>query len=208
MSSDSDEEVGRGIDYSDDEKPLIPKPKREVKAKREVKPKKEPKPLPQVPQVEQEPIQVTGRLTSVQRQQIIDKFNQGIDDPGYHCVKLATGAYRVNKRKATTRSVKAEPTPEIHTTWMNLQTEMNERLHKDLKRLRKRYEILADQYESSYSVPEITPAPPTPEIKKKIETKSDAPPHPYPPVTISLPKNRKKAFMTYTSRNPFNVKDY
>jgi hypothetical protein len=205
MSSDSDEEIGRRLDYSSDEEPK----KKQRKKPRETKPKeKRPKaqPPPQA-QAPPPPLPPSGRLNKARRDYIIQNFNLGKEDPEYSVQKMANGSYRVSKRKSyfsPTASVESGSKEDVQMTWLNLQNQVNENLMKDVHKLRKRYEKLADKYESKHDSVE-PPKPPEP--PKYIE------PVPQPVVQQASPPQvrrrptRRNRF-TYSNPTSYNVRDY
>jgi hypothetical protein len=204
-SSDSDEEIGRRIDYSSDDEPKKKrKNTREAKPKKE-KPKKEkPKEIPQQPvQTQPPPLPPSGRLTKARRDLIIQNFSLGKEDPEYDVRKLGNGSYRVSKRKSyysPTANVESGSKQEIGLTWMNYQTQMNESLYHDVKKLRKKYEKLADKYESKHDPVE----PPKPIVPDPIVPKPTAP----PPVPQSRPTNSRRVPLRYKRQRGYDIRNF
>jgi hypothetical protein len=238
-SDNEDERIGRRVsrilDYSSDDEP---KPKQQQP--KEKKPKKQPKPPPEPKPVRRNermlkaippapPPQPNARLTKVRRQQIIDNFELGKEDPEYSVVKKADGGFRVSKRKSfftptaniDTSSPK-KPPADVHMTWMNLQTQMNESLTHDVRKLRKKYEKLADKYEAGHTQSHTHKEP---EPEPTSSTPADAPPPIPPPPPKPLPASpvpvpasqipttrrppaRRVPRFTYTKTRPMNIRDF
>jgi hypothetical protein len=200
MSSDSDDEIGRMLDESSsDDEPRESKKKRKQKKKKEkevkevryveVKPKKEKIPQPPQPPPANSP-PPKQRLTAGRRNQIIQMFQIGKEDPEYSVTKLANGSFRVSKRKEFyTPSASVESTSpkdsNIPLTWMNMQNEVNEGLNKQLKKLKLNYAKLSEKYEErNTQPPQPTPTPPPqqpPQPPPKEEPKPTPTPPPQPP---------------------------
>jgi hypothetical protein len=225
-SSDSDEEVGRRIDYSSDEdkpkksKDKKRKPRRPTHEEEEEKPKRNRGNLPSLrssPPNTQSPTPTPAppkqqRLTQARRNQIIANFELGSEDPEYSVTKSTDGRYTVRKRKTfftpTAAVHTGTPNSEIALTWMNMQNELNEGLSKDLKKLKKNYEKLAAKYEEQNTTlpppppePEPTPQPqpqPTPQNPEPIR-----PPRPVP----RIGRSNRKGF-TYTRGGVKTINDY
>jgi hypothetical protein len=194
MSSDSDDEVGRTLDYSSssDEKPK--KKKKKEKPAPPKKPAKPPKPPKPVPADTPPPLppQKQTRLTQARRNQIIQHFEVGREDPEYSVTKLSNGSYRVSKRKEffTPTAAVETVTPkgsDIHLTWMNMQNEVNEGLQRQLKKLKTNYSKLAEKYEEKNTAPPVPePAPPPKPVPIPVPKPEPIPPP--TPVPIPTPK--------------------
>jgi hypothetical protein len=209
-SSDSDEEIGKRIDQSSDEeykKPKKKKSQKSRKAQEEYQPKekkhkeKPPEKLVEViqPRAPPPPLPPSGRLNKARRDYIIENFNLGKEDPEYNVLKLPNGNYRVSKRKSYFNpTAKVESgNGDIPMTWMNLQTQVNESLTHDMKKLRKKYEKLADKYESR----------PTEEPPKPAPLPVVQPPVAAPPPPQRTPTRRGNP-MTYVKRRGYDVREY
>jgi hypothetical protein len=157
-STDSDEEIGKRIDQSSDEEYEKPKKKKSPPKEKKIKEKPPPKITEKIiekPVEKPPPLPQSGRLNKARREEIIQNFNLGKEDPEYQCQKLSNGSYRVSKRKSyysPTANVESN-NGEIPMTWMNLQTQMNESLYNDMRKLRKKYAKLADKYEAKQAPP-------------------------------------------------------
>jgi hypothetical protein len=162
-SSDSDSDVGRRVDYSDDGEP---KPKH--KSKQKDKPEKvkekleEPAVKTELPQPAQpvQPAQAkpqAQKLTKARRADLISKFKQGVVDPEYEVCQKENNTFRVTKRKtfftpSASQQTVSPPKTDIPITWMNMQESMNQSLLKEVKHLRKKFEKISDKYEEKKTI--------------------------------------------------------
>jgi hypothetical protein len=204
-SSDSDEEIGRRLDLSDDE------PKKKKKTKKQKQPPKSERIIERIVEVEKkkpdpipEPKPKAPRLTKARREQIIESFNQGREDGEYSVTKLPNGSFRVSKRKEffspTTKIDSGNG--EVQMKWMNLQTQMNESLTNDIHKLRKKYDKLATKYDQAHQPPPPSqPQPPAPEPTRPQ-------PSPPPPTRPQPPTSRPRKKFLYRKNTPMNVRDF
>jgi hypothetical protein len=166
-------------------------------------------------------------LTKARREQIIESFKLGREDPEYSVAQTANGGYQVRKRKIihipTTSVDNSKNTSDVQFTWMNLQTQMNESLTKDIHKLRKKYEKLADKYEDRHAPPHSAPPPapqsalprppkPIPQsspfaLSPSESASPSASPSAMPPPP-PRPLNPKKPRIVYKKPVPFNVRDF
>jgi hypothetical protein len=211
MSTDSDEEVGRELDYSDDDSKVNkhhkskhsehhhhhhrepsppPKPKEKPKSK---------EPKPEKPKRQ--------RLSNMRREQIIARFKQGAEDPEYE-VSESNGTFRVSKRKSFySPSAKIDSGQgDIHLKWMNLQTQMNEALTHDLHKLRKKYEKLSEQYEQKYEPPPQLPQQPPSQPPQQPPSQPPSQPTQQKPQQSFRQARRQKRGFLYSKG--LNVRDY
>jgi hypothetical protein len=215
-TSDSDEDIGRNIDHSSDDEYRKPQKKRSKKPREAQEPrqtkKREPKEQPpqQVVQSTPPPLPPSGRLNKARREYIIQNFTLGKEDPEYQCQKLANGSYRVTKRKSyfnATANVESGSTDDVQMTWMNLQTQMNESLFKDIHKLRKRYDKLADKYETAQRPPD----PPQQIIPQPVpQQPPPPPPKPQPTPQRAPPRSRRQNRnpFIYARNSSYNVRDF
>jgi hypothetical protein len=156
-------------------------------------------------------------LNKARRDYIIANFNLGKEDPEYQCSKLSNGSYRVSKRKSyyspTANVDNTAGNTEVPMTWMNLQTQMNESLHKDIHRLRKKYEKLADKYETKQTAPPAEVPKPKPIVAdtKPIVPAPEKPKPIVPTKPVRAPPRavgRRKNPITYAKRGHYDVRDF
>ena len=118
---------------------------------------------------------VSPRLPALRREQIIQEFIGGKEDPEYEVKKLSNGQYRVTKRRefytpsAKVEKVTRAPPPpkkeepkednkeDLQLTWVNMLNERDESLKNELSKLHKKYRKLAKRYERN--VPLMPPPP-------------------------------------------------
>jgi hypothetical protein len=194
--SDSDEAVGKTMDYSSSSEDRKPKHKaQKVKVVERIieKPVEKPPPPPQEKPKRQ-------RLSAARRSDIIAKFQQGYQDPEYEVTfNEANKSYKVAKRKVFTSptaniNTVAPPQHDIHLTYMNMQQEMNQSLRKEIKKLRKDFETIAPKYEekkkakSSYA-----------QKRKPLEEEEEEPPPIERPIERPPPQ---------TMQNPLRLGQY
>jgi hypothetical protein len=185
MSSDSDDEIGRRLDESSSDE----KPKKKYKKEKKKEKKKEPKPVALNPPPANSPPQ-RHRLTAGRRNQVIQLFQIGKEDPEYQVQKLSNGSFRVTKRKSfytpTTSVETVSPkNSDIPLTWMNMQNEVNEGLSKQLKKLKINYAKLSEKYEERNTKP---PPPNEDPLPTPLPTQVPLPPAPVPQPAQPVPQ--------------------
>jgi hypothetical protein len=200
--SDSDEAVGKTMDYSSSSEDRKPKHKpQKVKVVERIIEK--PAPPPQEKPKRQ-------RLSAARRSDIIAKFQQGYQDPEYEVsFNESNKSYKVVKRKAFTSptanvNAVAPPQHDIHLTYMNMQQEINQSLRKEIKKLRKDFETIAPKYEEKKQA----------KTKPPPEPVEDFPPPPVerphrmqqPPQSVNLQEvQRPLKLGQYARKSPLNI---
>jgi hypothetical protein len=157
---------------SDSEEEYLPPPKPKAKTVSEALKKVEP-PVPRT----------QAKLAAARRLEIITNKEKGIEDPEYSCTKSAAGRWIVRKRKFpidqsphldVTAGQRPLPTPapppqgpeppkakkaDFQLSWINMQSQVNDSLKRDLEVLSERYDKLAQKEEKRKREKKMTEKP-------------------------------------------------